>query len=166
MDVANVKLRVDAPVNEAPRRPARPQERSLVRIAVALLLQNPGFATQIEPPHTFSALRLPGIALLVELIALCRERPEIKTAAIVDLYAEREEGRALQKLAVMEFPGGENAWQAEFFDALKQLDRQTRIQRRDELDARVRSGGITSLSTEEKDELRTLKVAVSATPAR
>ncbi|MFT3790761.1 MAG: DNA primase [Rudaea sp.] len=161
---ANVTLRIDAPAADAPRRPARPQERSLVRIAVALLLQNPGFAADIEPPHTFSALRQPGIPLLVELIALCRERPEISTAAIVDFYAEREEGRALQKLAVMEFPGGEDAWRAEFFDALRQLDRQTQIQRRDELDARVRSGGIASLSAGEKDELRALKVAVSAAP--
>ncbi|MBS0584422.1 MAG: DNA primase [Proteobacteria bacterium] len=163
---ANVTLRIEAAAGDTPRKPAHPQERSLVRIAVALLLQNPGFAAAIEPPHTFSALRLPGIALLVELIALCRERPEISTAAIVDLYAEREEGRALQKLAVMEFPGGEDAWQAEFFDALRQLDRQTRIQRRDELDARVRSGGIASLSAEEKDELRGLKIAVTAAPPR
>ncbi|WP_347260804.1 DNA primase [Rudaea sp.] len=163
---ANVTLRIEAAAGDTPRKPAHPQERSLVRIAVALLLQNPGFAAAIEPPHTFSALRLSGIALLVELIALCRERPEISTAAIVDLYAEREEGRALQKLAVMEFPGGEDAWQAEFFDALRQLDRQTRIQRRDELDARVRSGGIASLSAEEKDELRGLKIAVTAAPPR
>jgi DNA primase len=161
---ANVTLRIDAPTSETPRRPARPQERSLVRVAVALLLQNPGFAAEIEPPHTFSALRLPGIALLVELIALCRARTEIATAAIVDLYAEREEGRALQKLAMMEFPGGEDACRAEFFDALKQLDRQTQIQRRDELDMRVRSDGISSLSAEEKDELRGLKLAVSAGP--
>ena len=67
---------------------------------------------------------------------------------------------------MMEFPGGEDAWRAEFFDALKQLDRQTQIQRRDELDARVRSGGMASLSVEEKDELRALKVAVSAAPPR
>ena len=162
---ANVTLRIDAAPADAPRKPARTQERSLVRIAVALLLQNPGFAAEIEPPHTFSALRLPGIALLVELIALCRTRPEISTAAIVDLYAERDEGRALQKLAVMEFPGGEEAWRAEFFDALKQLDRQTHIQRRDELDARVRAEGLASLSAEEKDELRGLKTAVATAPS-
>ncbi|HEX7916434.1 DNA primase [Rudaea sp.] len=162
---ANVTLRIDAPVSDTPRRPARPQERSLVRIAVALLLQNPGFAAAIEPPHTFSALRLPGIALLVELIALCRERAEIATAAIVDLYAEREEGRALQKLAVMEFPGGEDAWRAEFFDALKQLDRQTMQQRVEDLMKKQADGSITSV---EKDELRNLlplKSASSSSPS-
>ena len=161
---ANVTLRIEAPVSDTPRKPTRPQERSLVRIAVALLLQNPGFAAVIEPPHTFSALRLPGIALLVEMIALCRERREISTAAIVDLYAEREEGRALQKLAVMEFPGGEDAWRAEFFDALKQLDRQTMQQRVEDLMKKQADSSITAV---EKDELRNLlplKGAPSANP--
>jgi len=161
---ANVTLRIEAPVSDTPRKPTRPQERSLVRIAVALLLQNPGFAAAIEPPHTFSALRLPGIALLVEMIALCRERREISTAAIVDLYAEREEGRALQKLAVMEFPGGEDAWRAEFFDALKQLDRQTMQQRVEDLMKKQADSSITAV---EKDELRNLlplKGAPSANP--
>jgi len=159
-----VTLRIEAPVSDTPRKPTRPQERSLVRIAVALLLQNPGFAAVIEPPHTFSALRLPGIALLVEMIALCRERREISTAAIVDLYAEREEGRALQKLAVMEFPGGEDAWRAEFFDALKQLDRQTMQQRVEDLMKKQADSSITAV---EKDELRNLlplKGAPSANP--
>jgi len=156
---ANVTLRIEAPVSDTPRKPARPQERSLVRTAVALLLQNPGFAAAIEPPHTFSALRLPGIALLVELIALCRERAEISTAAIVDLYAEREEGRALQKLAVMEFPGGEDAWRAEFSDALRQLDRQTMQQRVEDLMKKQADGSITAA---EKDELRNLLPLKSA----
>src|SRR6185369_11223714 len=50
--LANVRLRLDAPAAESkPHRPAKPQERTLVRTAVALLLQNPGFAGAIEPPH-------------------------------------------------------------------------------------------------------------------
>src|SRR5215470_14305724 len=112
---------------------SRPPERTLVRSAVALLVQNPGFAAAIEPPHLFSTLRQPGIALLVELIALCRERPEISTAGMLEHFAERDELRALQKLAVMEFPGGEDEWRAEFLDALAKLDRQTQQQRLDDL---------------------------------
>jgi DNA primase len=151
---ASVKLRLDAPPPAAaPKRPARPQERTLVRSAVALLVQNPGFAAAIEPPHLFSTLRQPGIPLLVELIALCRERPEISTAGMLEHFAEREELRALQKLAVMEFPGGEDEWRAEFLDALAQLDRQTQRQRIDDLVAK-QSGG--ALDDTEKDELRRL----------
>ena len=150
---ANVRLRVDAPAPAASARPARPQERTLVRRAVALLVQNPGFAQGIEPPHLFSTLRRPGIPLLVELIALCRERAEIATAGILEHFSGREEVRALEKLAVMEFPGGEDEWRTEFLDALARLDRQTQRQRVDDLLASKSNGG---LSDGEKDELRRL----------
>ena len=149
--VTNVKLRVETPEHVPTRRPARPQERTLVRSAVALLVQNPAFAAAIEPPHLFSTLRQPGIALLMELIALCRDRTEISTAGILEHFAEREELKSLQKLAVMEFPGGEDEWKSEFLDALAQLDRQTRQQRLDELHTRM-----AELSDADKQELRHL----------
>jgi DNA primase len=154
--LANVRLRIDTPTNNAPRRAARPQERTLVRTAVALLLQNPGFAVAIEPPHLFSTLRQPGIPLLMELIALCRERPEISTAGMLENFAGRDEVRPLQKLAVMEFPGAEEAWRAEFLDALAQLDRQTHQQRLDELLAKKDE---SRLDPEENSELRRLLAA-------
>jgi DNA primase len=155
--VANVRLRMEVPAPAARRQPTRPQERTLLRTAVALLTQNPGFASAIEPPHLFSTLRQPGISLLVELIALCRERTEISTAGILEAFAGRDELKSLQKLAVMEFPGGEDAWKSEFLDALGQLDRQTRLQRRGELEAKISAEGLATLSPEEKTELRELK---------
>ncbi|MEP6939830.1 MAG: DNA primase [Rudaea sp.] len=151
--ITNVKLRIDLPASEPARKPARPQERTLVRSAVALLVQNPGFANAIEPTQLFSALRQPGIALLIELIALVRNRPEISTAAVLEHFAERDEVRALQKLAVMEFPGGEDAWRREFGDALSQLDRQTTQQRIDDL---MQKQGEANISDAEKTELRSL----------
>jgi len=155
--ITNVQLRIEA-APPARRPPPRPQERTLVRTAVALLVQNPGFALAIEPPHVFSALRQPGIPLLLELIALCRERREISTAGVLEHFEGRDEVRALQKLAVMEFPGGEDEWKNEFLDALTQLDRQTQRQRMDELVGK--QGG--ELSDAEKDELRRLLAARSA----
>jgi DNA primase len=151
--LANVRLRVDAPAAEPPRRASRPPERTLVRTIVALLLQNPGFAASIQPPYLFATLRQPGIALLSELIVLCRERAEISTAAILEHWSEREEARALQKLAVMEFPGNEDDLRAEFLDALAQLDRQTSQQRLDDL---LKKKDDTAIDPTEKDELRRL----------
>ncbi len=158
--IANVRIRIDAQPVEATRGAAKPpQERTLVRTAVALLIQNPGFAAAIEPPYLFSNLNLPGISLLVDLIDLCRQRPEISTALILEHFSEREELRALQKLAVMEFPGSEHEWRIEFFDALTRLDRQTQIQRRADLDRKASEQGLANLSAEEKDELRSLQSA-------
>jgi DNA primase len=155
----NVKLRVEASAPQTPRRPAKPQERTLVRTAVALLVQNPSVAEAIEPPHLFSTLRQPGIGLLVELIALCRSRPEISTAAMLEHFAERDELRALQKLAVMELHGTQENLRVEFLDALAKLDAQTRQQRLDDL---LRKQADSGLETHEKTELRTLLAARGA----
>ena len=161
--ITNVRIRLDASPPPAQSRGAAkpPQERTLVRTAVALLIQNPGFAATIEPPYLFSTLRQPGIQLLVDLIALCRQRMEISTALILEHFSQREELRALQKLAVMEFPGSELEWRMEFLDALAKLDRQTQIQRRDDLDQKASAGGLANLSAEEKAELRSLQGARS-----
>ncbi|MDE2085311.1 MAG: DNA primase [Xanthomonadaceae bacterium] len=155
--ITNVKLRVDAPTTATPRKTARPQERTLVRSAVALLVQHPAFAEALQPPWLFATLRQPGIALLAELVALCRERPAMSTAILLEHFEGREEARALQKLAVMDFPGEADALQAEFLDALAQLDRQTSQQRRGELDAKVAEHGLSALSADEKSELRDLQ---------
>ena len=141
-----------------PSRGAPAPKRSLVRTAIALLLQQPQLALAIEPPYLFGVLRQPGIALLIELIGLVRERPDIGTGAILEFFAEREEGAALQKLASQSFPGDETAWRGEFLDALIQLDKQTRRQRVDELNARIGEVGMTGLSDGEKAELRDLQI--------
>mgnify|MGYP001182022405 CR=1 FL=1 len=138
-------------------RPVNPvAKRSLVRYAIALLLQQPALAEAIEPPYLFGVLRQPGISLLMELITLARERPGIGTGAILEHFAEREEGAALQKLAMQVFPGEVAAWRTEFLDALAQLDRQTRQQRIDELQARINEVGMSGLGEAEKAELREL----------
>ncbi len=160
--VTGVHIEVAAPVSDtpSPRSPTRPQQRSLVRSAVALLVQNPQFATAIEPPWTFAELRQPGIPLIVELIALCRDRPEITTGALIEHFGEREEAKSLQKLAVMDFPGGEDEARAEFLDALRQLERQTQLQRRGEIEAKIRDVGLLALSETEKSELRSLQATI------
>jgi DNA primase len=125
-------------------------KRSLVRTAIALLLQQPSLALHIEPPHLFAILKQPGIPLLCELIALIRERPEINTGLIIERYAEREEQASLQKLAAQEFPGNPEHWQTEFNDALQQLNKQTRMQRIEELNAK---SGRTATESNELREL-------------
>jgi DNA primase len=161
--LAGVHVQVGAPAadpNITKPGAARPQQRSLVRSAVALLVQNPQLGAAIEPPWTFSELRQPGIPLLVELIALCRDRPEITTGSLIEHFAEREETKALQKLAVMEFPGGADEARAEFLDALRQLERQTQLQRRGEIEAKIRDVGLPGLSEAEKSELRSLQATI------
>ncbi|HEY0179653.1 MAG TPA: DNA primase [Dokdonella sp.] len=151
-----VHVQVAAPAADAPaprRTSTRAPQRSLVRAAVALLVQRPALASALAPPWTFAELRQPGIPLLVELIGFCRERPAVTTGALLEHYADRDEAKALQKLAVVEFPGGEDEARAEFVDAIAQLEKQTLQQRIDDL---LRRQAEAALSKEQKDELRAL----------
>ncbi len=131
----------------------RPAQRSLVRTAVALLVQSPSLGAEIEPPWTFSELRQPGIPLLVELIKLGRDRPALTTGALLEHFAGREEATALNKLATMDLLVDPGQGRADFLGALAQLDVQTSQQRLDDLIARQLDGG---LSDAERDELRHL----------
>jgi DNA primase len=142
-----------APVRRAPPRGAPAPKQSLVRAAITLLLQQPSLAEAMQPPYMFAELRQPGVPLLVELIAMARARPGIGTGAILEHFAGREEEAALQKLALAELPGDGSVLAEEFLDTLQQLDRQTRQQRIDELNDKLKAG---ALSAAEGLELREL----------
>ena len=156
-ELTGVGSRANASATAQPARPraqpAHTQKRSLVRSAIALLLQQPSLALALEPPHTFQILRQPGVPLLTELVALVRERPDITTGGVLEHFAEREEVAALQKLASQDMPGEEALWRDEFLDAMGQLEKQTLHQRIDELQAKQREVG---LDDHDKAELRAL----------
>ncbi|MEO8160524.1 MAG: DNA primase [Arenimonas sp.] len=148
----------------AQRRPAArgapAPKRSLVRTAISLLLQQPSLAREIEPPYLFNTLRQPGIPLLVEMIALIRERPDIGTGAILEHFDGREEGTSLGKLALADVLANPEHWREEFTGALKALDVETLKQREAELNVRLVELGSSGLSGEEKSELRSLQPAI------
>jgi DNA primase len=135
--------------------------RTLVRSAIAMLLAEPSLSVEAEPPYAFAALEKPGVPLLIELLEVARARPGINTAALLEHFAQREESSALQKLAMIEFPGEPEALRAEFVDALRRLAEQTVQQR---LDALIRKQSESALDVIEKEELREL-LARKAQPA-
>jgi DNA primase len=127
--------------------------RSVVRSAVALLLHQPELALALQPPWTFGELRQPGIPLLLELLDLCRNRPGLNAAGVLMHFEGRDEATALNKLALIDFPGSEAAWRSEFLDAIGQLEKQTRAQRLSDL---RKLQGERGLQPAENDELRAL----------
>jgi len=142
------------PQPPAPRRGSTPvQKRSLVRSVISLLLQQPSLGAQLPRPYAFAELRQPGMGLLLELLDLIHQRPEISTGALLEHLAEHEQGPALRKLAAQTLPGDEASWALELADAVAQLEKQTLQQRIDELQAKQRSQG---LDETDKYELRML----------
>src|SRR5690349_383150 len=148
--------RANVPPEPAARRAVqRPVavQRSLVRSAIALLLAQPGLADLVDPPYRFLRLDKPGVALLAELVDLCRARPGINPAMLVEHFAERPEYPALQKLMAAIVVGEPDIQRIEFIDALARMEVQAVALRREALTARHRDG---TLSQAEKAELREL----------
>lgn len=158
---ARAVLEADPSARRPVQRPTVVQ-RSLVRSAIALLLAQPGVADQVERPYGFLRLDKPGVELLAELIDLARSRPGINPAMLVEHFAERPEYPALQKLMAAMVVGEPEMQREEFLDALKRMEQQAIIQRRDWLTAKSREAG---LDNAEKAELRELLAARVSPPA-
>ncbi|MEW8014733.1 MAG: DNA primase [Candidatus Sedimenticola endophacoides] len=92
-----------------------------VRRAIALLLSNPRLALREDLPVAWQRLDLPGITLLTELLELLKAQPNLTTAAVLERWRERPEGRHLQKLAgmLLDLPGEGLA--VEFEETLRSL---------------------------------------------
>ncbi|MCE7033432.1 DNA primase [Lysobacter sp. GX 14042] len=142
---------------QAPARGTPAPRRSLVRSVIVLLLQQPSLALELEPPFRFASLHQPGIDLLVDLLGLVYERPDIRTGALIEHFAGQEIHASLQSLATIDLPGEPASWRTEFLDAIARLDHMTSQQRVDELQAAIRAGGMSALDAAQKEELRELQ---------
>jgi DNA primase len=159
-DLMHAELEKRTGVQTSPTTPARRSvalpnapRRTLVRSAIAMLLAEPALAQEATLPYAFAELDKPGISLLVELLDSLQARPGINTAMLLEHFAGREESSALQKLALMEFPGEPETLRTEFLDALRKLAEQTTQQR---LDALIRKQSEGALDANGKNELREL----------
>jgi DNA primase len=77
-----------------------PDGKSRVRQAIELLLYQPSLAAGVDRPALLEQCDLPGVPLLIELLDLLQQQPELSTGALLEHWREREEGRYLHKLAV------------------------------------------------------------------
>ncbi|HJW82282.1 MAG TPA: DNA primase [Acidiferrobacterales bacterium] len=138
------------------RRPASRQSRpSLVRTAIALLLQHPELARMVvDAGVEFRALEgRPGVGLLFDLLQQLRDRPEIKTGNIIEHYRDSEHQRALEKLLAWEHPALSGNIEAEFQGVLEQLRREALGAETERLMDKDRLSGLTDA---EKVELKRL----------
>jgi DNA primase len=171
-ELTGVGARASAPETHVPVQRARSRaghatapKRSLVRSAIALLLQQPALALTLTTPHRFGALRQPGIELLVELLDLIRTRPSITTGSLLEHFADRDELAALQKLSVEEFLPGDDQATPDFLGTLRQLDLQYLEQRRSELSERLAQAGFAGMTDAEKGEYRAIPQQIAALKA-
>jgi DNA primase len=115
----------------------------LVRQAIARLLHYPAIASQVSPAERagLNGSEEPGVPLLRELLDNLREHPAQLAAQVIQRWAEREEGDALQKLLEREeVITGADAAAGELRAALVKLAEQAAGKRLEALEAKSRQG--------------------------
>ena len=156
-----------------PARPARARRAahsggrgSLVRQAIARLLHYPAIANEVSAAERagLEACEEPGVALLRELLDNLREQPAQIPAQVIQRWAGREGGDALQKLlereeVITEAPAAAGELRA----ALVKLADQAAGRRLEALEAKSRAG---SLAGSELEEFQRLILRLSRREAR
>lgn len=131
MDAAELRRHLRQPAAEPPaRRGAKVNlQRSAVRTAIALLLNDTRLSRRAGDLNRLRSADDPGIGLLVQLLDLLQAHPNISTAALIlERYRDSETrqlteaGRILEKLAhsLPEIP--ETLYEQEFMGAMKRLE--------------------------------------------
>ena len=126
---------------------------SVMRLAIAMLVQQPALAAAVPPDWRFEEADLPGAGLLQDVLDLLRSAPGMNTARVIGHFQGGEHELALGKLAVMQHPVLEHDVVAEFPGLLARLRETATRARANRLLQKQHAGG---LNPDEMAELASL----------
>ncbi|GMR03909.1 MAG: DNA primase [Gammaproteobacteria bacterium] len=132
---------------------AGPKTPSMMRLAIALVVQHPELAADAPDQHFFGDLDLPGAPLLQAVLGLLKTRPGMNTAAIIEHFRDTEHQPHVAKLAAWQHPALQQDVAAEFQGVLDWLRKTAAKARTDRLLDKQRAQGLDST---EKAELARL----------
>jgi DNA primase len=141
------------PRQAAPARQAG--QKSPVRQALELLLYRPALVSEIDTPAFLQQCEVPGVPLLLAVIELLQQQPELSTGALLEHWRGEEESRTLYKLARWVPPLDNLELLADLQGHLNEIQRQYIENRIEFLDAEQ---GHRQLSSAEKQEYGELLV--------
>jgi len=100
---------------------------TLMRRAVALLLQHPRLVSQVKPEILAGSLKeLPGSDVFAEVLNIVRDHPNFSTGAILEWFRGSEYQATVEKLAFLPDPAADRDVEPEFDDLLLNLHEQAR----------------------------------------
>jgi len=138
---------------QPPRMPE--QHWTPTRLAINLLLKKPALGTTTGTQNELADSGIPGVDLLLRLLDLIHEEPDIRTQNLLDRFRGDIHEAHLYKLAVMEPPvENDESLDRMFADCLQSLQKQYIHRRQRQLIAKLQSG--EALSEAEKQEHRKL----------
>jgi DNA primase len=156
--------RVAGPPDEVPGEPdprpsarplaaRHPGQKSPVRQAIELLLYQPALASGITLPATIGQCSQPGVSLLVEIIELLQQQPELNTAALLEHWRDDEGGRYLNRLACWSPPLDDLELVADLQGNLNEIERQHIENRINFLDSEHKQRALSSAEKQEYGKL-------------
>jgi DNA primase len=104
--------------------PPHPGQKSPVRQAIELLLYQPALAPDITLPALIQQCNQPGVSLLLEIIELLQQQPELNTATLLEHWRDREDGRYLTRLACWTPPLDDPELLADLQGNINEIERQ------------------------------------------
>ncbi|MWN31803.1 MULTISPECIES: DNA primase [unclassified Gilliamella] len=143
-------------VNE--KAPVSQIKLTTMRVLIGLLLQYPNLAEQVSDINVIRQVKMAGIEIFIELLELCQRYPNITTAQILTECIDRPFYKQLNRLSTWDCHYQDDEIDSIFSHTLKELYDNILAQRQDELIAKERVSG---LSTVEKKELATLILVLS-----
>lgn len=158
MEQATLKRFLSEPISHSKNKIADKKQtfkRSPMRVAIALLLQNPQLVQSLNDKKELLS-NAPGSDILKELISYASESNDLNTAALLEYWREKPELKLLQQLAGLELNIPAGGLEQEFLGVLEKL---CQLDKTQEIDNLMQKANILGLTSEEKLELQALIVA-------
>lgn len=131
------------------------QHWTATRLAINLLLKKPALGASTGAQNELADSGIPGVDLLLDLLDIVHEEPEISTQNLLDRFRGKDHEAHLYKLAAMEPPvEDDESLERMFADCLQRLQNQYIHHRQRQLIAKLQAG--EALSETEKREHRKL----------
>jgi DNA primase len=146
--VRSATTRMESPV-AAQRKVTKSAGLTPMRLAIAIVLQNPAIAARVADTAWLSHCDQAGAPLLKGLLDLLREQPHLTTGALLEHWRGHAEGEHLGRLAAWPLPLPPAQMESDFHGALKLLHSQLNARRLDDLLQKP----LETLSPEERLEL-------------
>ncbi|MDT8410601.1 MAG: DNA primase [Wenzhouxiangellaceae bacterium] len=139
------------PVQRAQNQQLSERPLTPVQYAVAILVQHPALAAEVDSERLNAPGDVKGVEFLVQLIDFCTAKPQITTAVILERWRDAPEGRFLSGLATRNLAADSEQLQPALVESLERIQAQLIRSRVGQLQQSQAAG---DLSKEQAAELR------------
>lgn len=159
IDVGTLKNLTQKSYKERPKMEVKKSHKSLnrspMRFAIALLLQHPTLAQSVS--ENFSPMDLAGSEILMELITILKNEPNLTTASLLENWRDRPEQKQLQQLSTWELNVPSQGLDQELLGCLEKL---IQLDTEKQAETLLNEASKRALTEVEKKRLQNLIVSV------